>query len=206
MAALNSGTIDGAGHSLEVLAAELLLEELGEVLLADGVLEELLQAERPPLHPLRLDLLAANSIETHLVIGQPEGRLSARARYRRLPGLVLIPEVERVAHPRVGRLGARDERVVLGVLLVEADVRLGHLRHLDVGAGELLAQELDLLLDARRRALHVHLGHGGRYPAAGDRHRQMARALDRPVHPARLLDVHLRRVHAAGLSSPYKMI
>ena len=46
-------------HSLEVLAAELLLKELGEMLLADGVLEELLQAERPPLHPLRLDLLSA---------------------------------------------------------------------------------------------------------------------------------------------------
>jgi len=70
---------------------------------------------------------------------------------------------------------------------------------LDVGAGELLAQELDLLLDGGGRTVQLDVGHGRRDAAAGDGHRQVAHALHRPVHAARLLDVHLGRVDAARL-------
>ncbi len=42
-------------YLLEILAAEFLLQELGEMLLADGILQKFLQAERPPADPLRLD-------------------------------------------------------------------------------------------------------------------------------------------------------
>ena len=76
-----------------------------------------------------------------------------------LPRFILIPKIDGIADPRVGRLGARDERVVLDVLFVETDVRLGHFGHFDVGTGQLLAKELDLLVDGGRRALELHLGH-----------------------------------------------
>jgi len=117
---------------LEILAAEFFLEEFGEVLLTDGVLQEFLQTESPSLHSLGLDFL---------------------------PRFILIPKIDGIADPRVGRLGARDERVVLDVLFVETDVRLGHFGHFDVGTGQLLAKELDLLVDGGRRALELHLGH-----------------------------------------------
>ncbi len=59
--------------------------------------------------------------------------------YYTVPGFVLIPKVEGVANPRIGRLGAGDEWVVFDVLLVETDVGLGDLGDLDVGAGQFLA-------------------------------------------------------------------
>lgn len=42
-------------YLLEILAAEFFLQELGEMLLADGILQKFLQAERPSADPLRLD-------------------------------------------------------------------------------------------------------------------------------------------------------
>ena len=48
---------------LEILAAEFFLEEFGEVLLTDGVLQEFLQTESPSLHSLGLDFLP----ESHTV-------------------------------------------------------------------------------------------------------------------------------------------
>ena len=118
-----------------------------------------------------------------------------------LPGFVLIPKVERVADPRIGRLRAGDERVVLDVLLVETDVGLGHFGYFDVGAGQFLAQEFNLLLDGGGRALaatNVHFGDGRGNATAGHGHRQMAGALDWTVHPTGFLYVHLGRVDAAG--------
>ena len=46
---------------LEILAAEFLLEEFGEVLLANRILEKFLQAERPTADSFRLDFFPASS-------------------------------------------------------------------------------------------------------------------------------------------------
>lgn len=116
-----------------------------------------------------------------------------------IPGFVLIPKVERVANPRIERLCAGDERIVFDVLLVETDVRLGHLGDFDVGAGQFLSEELDFFLDGGGRALDVHLGDRRRNAAARHGHRQMASALDWTMHPAGFFDVHLGRVDAARL-------
>lgn len=116
-----------------------------------------------------------------------------------IPGFVLIPKVERVANPRIERLCAGDERIVFDVLLVETDVRLGHLGDFDVGAGQFLSEELDFFLDGGGRALDVHLGDRRRNAAARHGHRQMASALDWTMHPAGFFDVHLSRVDAARL-------
>lgn len=48
-------------YSLEVLRAELLLQEPEELLPARGVLEELLQGEGPPAHATRRDVLPART-------------------------------------------------------------------------------------------------------------------------------------------------
>lgn len=41
---------------LEILAAKLFLQEFGKVLLANWILQQLLEAKRPPTDPFRLNL------------------------------------------------------------------------------------------------------------------------------------------------------
>lgn len=83
-----------------------------------------------------------------------------------VPGFVLIPKVKRVANPRVERLGARDERIVFDVLLVETDVRLGYFGNFDVGTRKLFPKEFDLFLNGGCRTLDVHFGDGWRNTTA----------------------------------------
>lgn len=112
----------------------------------------------------------------------------------------MIPKINGITNPRIGRLRASDEGVVLDVLLVEADVRLGHFGDFNVCSSQLLPQEFNLLLDAGGRALDVHFRDGRRDATPRHSHGQMTGALDWTVHPTGLLDVHLRRIHAPRLA------